>query len=101
MNRVHKTYADGAIPSGSPGCPEFAFCTASSESVRIVLMQSVSMSVVFTSFVAVVISLDRSVICTFPGAFSELLHRQIFAIYWLRTAFRGASEYLRFYLFCQ
>src|SRR5882762_9561819 len=30
------------MPIGVPGCPEFACCTASIESVRIVLMQSVS-----------------------------------------------------------
>ena len=36
--RVHKMYAIGAAPSGIPGCPEFAFWTASIESVRIVLM---------------------------------------------------------------
>src|ERR1700719_4722310 len=30
------------MPIGVPGCPEFACCTASIESVRIVLMQSAS-----------------------------------------------------------
>src|SRR6516164_6545727 len=40
--RVHKTYATGAAPSGIPGCPEFAFWTASIDSVRMVLMQSSS-----------------------------------------------------------
>src|SRR5271169_2290405 len=40
--RVHKTYAIGDAPNGIPGCPEFAFWTASTDSVRIVLMQSSS-----------------------------------------------------------
>src|SRR5208337_2066319 len=40
--RVHKTYAIGAAPNGIPGCPEFAFWTASIDSVRMVLMQSSS-----------------------------------------------------------
>src|SRR5438445_2378228 len=40
--RVHSTYPIVAAPMGSPGCPEFAFWTASIESVRIVLMQSSS-----------------------------------------------------------
>ena len=31
-----------AAPIGIPGCPEFAFCTASIESIRIVLMHSSS-----------------------------------------------------------
>ena len=35
-------YAIVAAPIGIPGCPEFAFCTASIESVRIVLMHSSS-----------------------------------------------------------
>src|SRR6266542_4985690 len=34
----------GAAPSGKPGCPDSAFCTASSVSVRIVLIQSWSSS---------------------------------------------------------
>ncbi len=38
-------YATGARPIGAPGCPEFAFCTASIARVRIVLMQSVSRGV--------------------------------------------------------
>jgi hypothetical protein len=46
-NLVHNTYAVGAIPNGNPGCPDSAFCTASSESVRIVLIQSWSMSILF------------------------------------------------------
>ena len=37
--RVHKTYAIGAAPNGIPGCPEFAFWTASIDSVRMVLMR--------------------------------------------------------------
>src|SRR5581483_819148 len=42
--RVHNTYAIGAASSGSPGCPLFAFCTASIESARIVLILSWSTS---------------------------------------------------------
>ena len=26
---LHKTFAMSAIPIGAPGCPDFAFCTAS------------------------------------------------------------------------
>src|SRR5437879_11510815 len=37
--RVHRTYPIVAAPMGRPGCPEFAFWTASMDSVRIVLMQ--------------------------------------------------------------
>ena len=37
--RVHKTSAIGAAPKGIPGCPEFAFWTASIDSVRMVLMR--------------------------------------------------------------
>ena len=44
-NRVHRTYAIGAAPIGAPGCPEFAFWTASIESVRMVSMASWSRSV--------------------------------------------------------
>src|SRR6187397_2748130 len=40
-NRVQRTYAIGA----APGCPEFAFWTASIESVRMVSMASWSRSV--------------------------------------------------------
>ena len=40
--RCQRTYAIGAAPSGRPGCPEFAFWTASIASVRIVLTQSSS-----------------------------------------------------------
>src|SRR6266542_4860775 len=36
--RVHATYAIGAAPIGAPGWPEFACCTASIDSVRIVSM---------------------------------------------------------------
>src|SRR5450432_4124885 len=35
--RVHRAKAIGAMPIGAPGCPEFAFWTASIDSVRIVL----------------------------------------------------------------
>src|ERR1700683_378229 len=45
MTRVYSVYASGASPIGAPGWPEFAFCTASIESVRIVLMHSSSSSV--------------------------------------------------------
>src|SRR6187397_711023 len=44
-NLVHRTYAIGAAPIGAPGCPEFAFWTASIESVRMVSMASWSRSV--------------------------------------------------------
>src|SRR5215813_4201304 len=37
-NLVHRTYAMAAAPIGSPGCPEFAFCTASADRKRIVSM---------------------------------------------------------------
>src|SRR5579864_5346531 len=37
--RVHRTYAMVAAPIGIPGCPELAACTASIESILIVLMQ--------------------------------------------------------------
>jgi hypothetical protein len=39
---MNNTYASGARAIGVPGCPESAFCTASIESVRIVLMHSSS-----------------------------------------------------------
>ena len=42
--RDHRTCASGAHPSGNPGWPDFAFSTASSESVRTVLMHSWSVS---------------------------------------------------------
>src|SRR3954449_9523650 len=47
--RCHSVYATGARAIGVPGCPEFAFWIASIDSVRIVLMQSWSMSVSMTS----------------------------------------------------
>src|SRR5437762_14174448 len=40
----HSTYAMGACPIGAPGWPELAFCTASIDRQRIVLMQSKSRS---------------------------------------------------------
>ena len=40
MTRVNSAYATGASPIGAPGWPEFAFWTASIDSVRIVSMQS-------------------------------------------------------------
>ncbi len=43
-NRVHSTYASGASAIGVPGCPEFAFCTASIASVRIVSIHNWSNS---------------------------------------------------------
>src|SRR5581483_5786274 len=45
MIRRKRTYAAGASESGAPGCPEFAACTASIASVRIVSTQSRSSSV--------------------------------------------------------
>src|SRR5699024_9247454 len=33
---VHKAYAIGAAPMGSPGCPELAFCTPSILNIRTV-----------------------------------------------------------------
>src|SRR5215469_1004965 len=42
-NFCQRLYATGAIAIGVPGCPEFAVCTASMDSVRIVLMQVRSM----------------------------------------------------------
>src|SRR5581483_5842779 len=44
MMRRKSTYAAGASESGAPGWPEFAACTASIASVRIVSMQRRSMS---------------------------------------------------------
>src|SRR4051812_35603536 len=37
-NLVHSVYAMGAIPIGMPGCPEFAFSTASTAKKRMVLI---------------------------------------------------------------
>src|SRR5919108_559172 len=47
--RVQSTYAIGAAPIGAPGCPEFAFWTASIERVRMVSIARRS-----TDFVATV-----------------------------------------------
>src|SRR6185437_10766739 len=41
-NRVHRTYAIDAAPIGIPGCPLSAFCTASTDRKRRVLMHSLS-----------------------------------------------------------
>src|SRR5208283_3918203 len=52
-NFVQSVYAMAAAPMGMPGCPELAFCTASAESMRMVLMarfSSVRDSVVGTRF---------------------------------------------------
>src|SRR5690349_16042865 len=43
-NCCHRQYATGASAIGVPGCPELAACTASIDSVRIVLMHVVSRS---------------------------------------------------------
>src|SRR5258705_5654334 len=43
--RCQSAYATGAIAIGVPGCPEFACCTASIASVRIVFTQRVSSEV--------------------------------------------------------
>src|SRR2546425_4017960 len=43
--RCQSAYATGAIAMGVPGCPEFACCTASIASVRIVFTQRVSSEV--------------------------------------------------------
>ena len=37
-------YAIVAAPIGIPGCPEFAFCTASIDNIRIVLMHNWSIA---------------------------------------------------------
>src|SRR5438045_3823451 len=42
MWRVKSLYPNGARAIGVPGWPELAFCTASMDSVRTVLMQSAS-----------------------------------------------------------
>ena len=42
MTRAYRTYATGASAIGVPGCPEFAFCTPSIDSVRIVSTHSSS-----------------------------------------------------------
>src|SRR3954469_9885918 len=44
MCRVNSAYASGARAIGVPGWPEFAFCTASMDSVRTVLIESRSRS---------------------------------------------------------
>src|SRR5215470_5799387 len=44
MTRFHSVYTSGANAMGVPGWPEFAFWTASMESVRIVLIASWSSS---------------------------------------------------------
>src|SRR5579862_8103302 len=43
-NRSKSVCTTGAMAMGVPGWPEFAFCTASIDSVRMVLMQSWSRS---------------------------------------------------------
>src|SRR6478752_5032955 len=50
MIRWKSRYAAGAIAIGMPGWPEFAFCTASIASVRIVSMLSRSMSWVTAAY---------------------------------------------------
>ena len=49
ITRVYSMYASGASAIGVPGWPEFAFCTASIESVRIVSTHSSSSFVVAVS----------------------------------------------------
>ena len=46
-NRSQRVYAMGAAPMGAPGCPDFAFSTASTDKKRMVLMQSSSSSMLF------------------------------------------------------
>ncbi len=46
ITRFHSVYTSGASAIGVPGWPELAACTASIDSVRIVLMQRVSISCV-------------------------------------------------------
>src|SRR5690606_2827640 len=43
---VNRVYPTGARPMGAPGCPEFAFCTASMERTRTAFTQSRSSSVI-------------------------------------------------------
>src|ERR1035438_1828472 len=45
-NCVHSVKAMAAAPIGMPGCPAFAFCTASAERMRMVLMHRSSSVVV-------------------------------------------------------
>src|SRR5215467_2975636 len=45
MTRFHSVYTSGASAMGVPGCPDFACCTASIESVRMVLIHSWSSAV--------------------------------------------------------
>ena len=42
---AHSVYAIGATPSGNPGCPDFAFSTASADNILIV--STVSCSILF------------------------------------------------------
>jgi hypothetical protein len=42
--RVHSVYPMAAAPIGKPGMPEFAFCTASADKMRMVLMHRFSSS---------------------------------------------------------
>src|SRR5580692_3354248 len=51
----HSENITGARPMGAPGCPEFAFCTASIARVRIVLMHSVSRLGCFSNVCSVTI----------------------------------------------
>src|SRR5262244_807362 len=45
ITRFQSVYTSGASAMGVPGCPDLACCTASIESVRMVLIQSWSNSV--------------------------------------------------------
>src|SRR5215471_20529301 len=45
ISRFQIVYTNGASAIGVPGCPDLACCTASMESVRIVLMHSSSMPI--------------------------------------------------------
>src|SRR5262245_1131057 len=40
MKRLKRTVATSAMPMGMPGCPEFAFCTASIASARMAFAMS-------------------------------------------------------------
>ena len=61
-----------AAPIGMPGCPELAFCTASAESMRMVLMARFSRvrdSVVGTGFSPTILYCQVGQISDLPGEF--------------------------------
>jgi len=49
---AHNSYAIAADPSGNPGCPEFAFCTASAASTLMAFTDLVSIFPIFFLLIA-------------------------------------------------